>query len=46
MLGSSVICILYMCPENSVQGMNKGNKMGQSVTVFQEPRRLMTHIKQ
>ena len=47
MLGSSVICIIpRACMENSVLGMNKGNKIGRSVIVFCRPRRRMTHIKQ
>ena len=47
MPGSSVIRIIpQACSENSPQGMNMRNKTGQSVMVFYERRRRMTHVKQ
>ena len=47
MLGSSIIHIIpQACLANSVQGTNTGNEIGQSLTVFHEPRRRMTPIKE
>ena len=47
MLGSSVIHIIPReCSENSARELNKENEIGRSLTVFHEPRRRMTRVKQ